>query len=95
LRDVSFDVLKDGLLSAGLLDLRYQFRPVMGGHAALVSGPPRYISLVHDGLAAIPAPSQPTPVSSIVPSSPAPPPIPPSRSVTLMRGAESSVTEFK
>jgi type III secretion protein C len=92
LRDISFDVLRDGLLSAGLLDSRYQFRSVMSGRAALVSGPPRYISLVHDGLAAIPAPSQPTTVSS-TPASP--PPIPPSRSVTLMRGAASSVVEFK
>jgi type III secretion protein C len=92
LRDVSFDALRDGLSSAGLLDPRYQFRPIMGGHAALVSGPPRYISLVHDGLAAIPALSQPT----TVPSRPAPPsPIAPSRSVTLMRGAVSSVAEFK
>ena len=89
LRDVSFDVLRDGLLSAGLLDPRYQLRPVMGGRAVLVSGPPRYIGLVHDALAAVPAPSQP-------PTMPAPPPpIAPSRSVTLIRGAASSVVEFK
>ena len=97
LRDVSFDALRDGLLSAGLLDPRYQFRPIMGGHAALVSGPPRYISLVHDGLAAIPAPSQlrrrcrvsylHRPLRRR--------PLLPSRSVTLMRGAESSVTEIQ
>jgi type III secretion protein C len=95
LRDVSFDALRDGLSSAGLLDSRYQFRPIMGGHAALVSGPPRYISLVHDALAAIPA-SRPTTASGMAPSSPTlPPPNASTRSVTLMRGTESSVTEFK
>jgi type III secretion protein C len=95
LHDVSFDALRDGLSSAGLLDPRYQFRPIMGGHAALVSGPPRYISLVHDALATIPT-SQPNKVSSVSPSSPAPAlPAAPTRSVTLMRGATSSVMEFK
>jgi type III secretion protein C len=92
LRDVSFDALKDGLSSAGLLDPRYQLRSIMDRQAALVSGPPRYISLVHDALATVRAP-RPATVSSIEPSSPAP--SPPTRSVTLMRGAASSVTEFK
>jgi type III secretion protein C len=95
LRDISFHALKDGLSSAGLLDPRYQFRPIMNGHVVLVSGPPRYISLVRDGLAAIPttkaALPQPTPVSNIAPLSPTPS----TRSVTLMRGAASSVIEFK
>jgi type III secretion protein C len=94
LHDVPFDALSEGLSSAGLLDPRYQFRPIMNGHAALVSGPPRYISLVHDA-AAIPAP-KPMATSNIVASSPATPlPAVPSRSMTLMRGATSIVTEFK
>jgi type III secretion protein C len=100
LRDVSFPELRDGLSTAGLLDPRYQLRPIMGERAALVSGPPRYISLVQDALAAIPA-SRPKTASgiapsSIAPSSPASPaPIAPTRSLTLMRGATSSVEEFK
>lgn len=92
LQDVPFGKLYDGLEKAGLLDARYQFRPVMNGRTALISGPPRYISLAHDGFAAImadkPAPSPPTPVVALLNA-------PPPRSLEIMRGVSSSIVEFK
>jgi hypothetical protein len=95
LGDVPFDRLRDGLASAGFLDPRYQFKPFMGGHGALVSGPPRFISLVHEGLAAFPAEkprvTEPAAAPPVVQARPAPP----TRSVTVMKGSSTSVVEFK
>jgi len=95
LQGVAFDKLRDGLSSAGLLDSRYQLRPAMGGNIALVSGPPRYIGLVRDGLAAIEADKPPAPPVSAPVARPSPPPAPAPRSLTVMRGASSSTVEFK
>lgn len=69
---IPFEKLRAELASAGLLDQRYQFRRAMEGHAALVSGPPRYLGLVHAGLAAS-RPDKP----------PAPPPDPPPAPLAL------------
>jgi len=92
LQNVPFGKLHAGLEAAGLLDARYQFRPVMDGHTALISGPPRYISLANDGFAAIMADKPaPPPPASIAP----PLDLPPPRFLEVMRGASSSITEFK
>ena len=93
LQAVPFDRLRDGLAKAGLIDARYQFRPVMDGRTALVSGPPRYIGLVHDGLAAILADKPAAPPPAVKAAPPAPQPQP--SVMTVMRGASSSVVEFR
>ena len=96
LRDVPFSKLHDGLANAGLLDPRYQFKPIMGGQIALVSGPPRYISIVQDVLAALPKEKTTQPAAAPAgPVAASMPPAPPHRSINLMRGASSSVVEFK
>lgn len=94
LRNVPFGKLRDGLAGAGLLDTRYQFRPVMDGHTALISGPPRYIGLAHDGLAAILA-DKPVPVTPASTPVVAPVILPSPRVITIMRGASSSIAEVK
>ena len=91
LQGVPFDTLHEGLAKAGLVDARYQFRPMMSGRTAIVSGPPRYIVLVHDGLAAILADKPATPPAQTT----APAVQPPSRVLKIMRGASSSVVEFR
>lgn len=94
LRDVSFNRLHDGLASAGLLDPRYQFKPIMGGQIALVSGPPRYVGIVQDALAALPKDKPAEPKTSPAPPVPTPP-APARRSITVIRGGASAVQEFR
>ena len=53
LQGVSFARLRQALATAGLLDPRFQLRAPPGSDIAIVSGPPHYIALVQQALAAL------------------------------------------
>jgi len=53
LQGVSFAKLRAGLATAGLLDPRYQVRPAVGSDIAMVSGPPRFVSIVQQATTAL------------------------------------------
>lgn len=53
LQGVGFAKLRRGLVSAGLIDPRFQLRPGVSPDIVLVSGPPRYLALVQQAVAAL------------------------------------------
>lgn len=53
LQGVGFAKLRNGLVSAGLIDPRFQLRPGVSPDIALVSGPPRYVALVQQAVTAL------------------------------------------
>ena len=52
-----FTTLQDNLKALGIADDRFQLRPLPGGDAVLVAGPPRYVELVEQALTKPPEPS--------------------------------------
>ena len=62
--------LEDGLRTAGLLDTRFPVRPGPAGDVATVSGPPRYVDIVRQSLAAMVANRAPSPAAAQVPTAP-------------------------
>ena len=82
MQGVGFEKLRVSLSSAGLLEPRFQLRPAANDGMAVVSGPPRYITVVQQALAALAAEK-------------APPEKPRGhQSVVLMRGATTTRVDF-
>ena len=82
LQGVSFARLRSGLAAADLLDRRFQLRAGVGPDVALVSGPPRYVAMVRQGLAALAA------------DKPAAPQAAPGQTLVVFRGSAVSRVQF-
>lgn len=82
LQGVGFDKLHKSLTDAGLLDLRFELRSPLGGDIVLISGPPRYLAIVQQVLAALAA--EKTPLQRPAAQ----------KALVLMRGSASTRVEF-
>jgi type III secretion protein C len=53
LQDLDFETVRASLLASGVLDPRHQLRPGPAPNSALASGPPRYLELLQQTIAAL------------------------------------------
>jgi type III secretion protein C len=53
LQDLDFEALRRSLSASGVLDPRYQLKPGPSSNSALASGPPRYLELLQQTIAAL------------------------------------------
>lgn len=82
LQGVSFARLRSGLTAADLLDRRFQLKAGIGPDIAIVSGPPRYIAMVKQAVAALSA------------DKPTAPKVEPEQTLVVFRGSSASRVQF-
>jgi type III secretion protein C len=87
-----FEKLRYALDALGVSDSRYVVRPAPGSGLALVSGPPRFVSLVEQTLAGLIAEEQARPRTTQSPRGPLPPmPLLRETLLTIFRGSDTTI----
>lgn len=82
LQGVSFARLRNGLAAADLLDRRFGLKAGVGPDIAIVSGPPRYVAMIKQAVAALAA------------DKPAAPQAAPGQTLVVFRGSSASRVQF-
>jgi type III secretion protein C len=85
LQDLDFEALRRSLSASGVLDPRYQLKPGSSPNSALASGPPRYLELLQQTIAALPL-GRASAQAAVAPLS--------RESLMVFRGAAASRVDF-